>query len=232
MNIGKRLEAIGKLIPPGVSIADIGTDHAYLPTWLAERNLITKAVAGDIAAGPCLAARTTVAMYGLAHKIEVRMGSGLSIIKSGEVDVIIIAGMGAGTMIDILEADMEIAKMACRLILQPMAGAPTLRRWAHANGWFLSEEVLVEEGRHLYEIIVLELGAEDKVSDVAYEVGPRLLDKQVPLLSKQIAKLKSSYHKLLQNMAGSETARQSAKYKEIKKLLMDLEAIDYGRNGK
>ena len=65
MNIGARLEAIGRLVPENVSIADIGTDHAYLPAWLAERGRIKKAVAGDICEGPCAAARNTVAMYGL-----------------------------------------------------------------------------------------------------------------------------------------------------------------------
>ena len=104
MNIGARLEAIGRLVPQNVSIADIGTDHAYLPTWLAERGVIIKAVAGDITEGPCAAARNTVAMYGMNDKVEVRMGNGLSIIEPGETDVIIIAGMGAGTMIEILEA--------------------------------------------------------------------------------------------------------------------------------
>ena len=93
-------------------------------------------------------------------KIEVRMGNGLSIIEPCETDVIIIAGMGAGTMIEILEASLETAQKARKLILQPMAGASSLRRWVNANGWRIDDEVLVEEGRHLYEIIVLERGAE------------------------------------------------------------------------
>ena len=106
MNIGARLEAIGRLVPQNVSIADIGTDHAYLATWLAERGVIIKAVAGDITEGPCAAARNTVAMYGMNDKVEVRMGNGLSIIEPGETDVIIIAGMGAGTMIESQKTDI------------------------------------------------------------------------------------------------------------------------------
>ena len=70
---------------------------------LAERGVIIKAVAGDITEGPCAAARNTVAMYGMNDKVEVRMGNGLSIIEPGETDVIIIAGMGAGTMIETLK---------------------------------------------------------------------------------------------------------------------------------
>lgn len=145
MNIGARLEAIGRLVPQNVSIADIGTDHAYLPTWLAERGVIIKAVAGDITEGPCAAARNTVAMYGMNDKVEVRMGNGLSIIEPGETDVIIIAGMGAGTMIEILEASRDTAKEARKLILQPMAGASSLRRWPMPTAGVLMMKFLLKK---------------------------------------------------------------------------------------
>ena len=214
MNIGARLEAIGRLVPQNVSIADIGTDHAYLPTWLAERGVIIKAVAGDITEGPCAAARNTVAMYGMNDKVEVRMGNGLSIIEPGETDVIIIAGMGAGTMIEILEASRDTAKEARKLILQPMAGASSLRRWANANGWRIDDEVLVEEGRHLYEI------------------GPRLLEQRPPLFKKHFAKVCGQYQKMLLNMCRSAEARQSEKYQEIYTLLQELEGLGDGSYGK
>lgn len=232
MNIGVRLKTIGDYVPSGVSIADIGTDHAYLPAWLAERGIITKAVAGDIAEGPCNAARSTVAMYGLKDKIEVRLGSGLSIVKPGEVDVIVIAGMGASTIIEILEADKQTAQLAKQLILQPMAGAPSLRRWANCNGWRISAEALVEEGKHLYEIMVLERGLEATMADVIYEIGPRLLEQKPPLLKAQFNKLREHYKRLLTNMQRSAEAQQSMKYKEVQKLLLELEALEDGSYGK
>ena len=126
MHLDKRLQAVAALVPEGVSLADIGTDHAYLPVWLWEQGRITRAVAGDIAAGPCRAARNTVAMYGAAGAIEVRQGSGLEVLTPGEVECIAICGMGGSTIISILEASMEIAKDAQRLVLQPMAGAAGL----------------------------------------------------------------------------------------------------------
>lgn len=232
MNIGARLEAIGRLVPRNVSIADIGTDHAYLPAWLAERDLIIKAVAGDITEGPCAAARNTVSLYGLNDKIEVRKGNGLAIIKPGEVDVIIIAGMGAGTMIEILEAEMKTAQEARQLILQPMAGAPSLRRWANSNGWQIEDEMLVEEGRHLYEIMVLKRGYEKAASTVAYEIGPRLFEKRPPLFKKHLAKICGQYQKMLLNMQRSAEARQSAKYQEIQAISQELEGLDDGGYGK
>ena len=107
--------------------------------------MIIKAVAGDITEGPCAAARNTVAMYGMNDKVEVRMGNGLSIIEPGETDVIIIAGMGAGTMIEILEASRDTAKEARKLILQPMAGASSLRRWANATAGVLMMKFLLKK---------------------------------------------------------------------------------------
>ena len=216
MNIGARLEAIGRLVPQNVSIADIGTDHAYLPTWLAERGVIIKAVAGDITEGPCAAARNTVAMYGMNDKVEVRMGNGLSIIEPGETDVIIIAGMGAGTMIEILEASRDTAKEARKLILQPMAGASSLRRWANANGWRIDDEVLVEAAFTALEC----------------EIGPRLLEQRPPLFKKHFAKVCGQYQKMLLNMCRSAEARQSEKYQEIYTLLQELEGLGDGSYGK
>jgi len=81
MNIGARLEAIAALVPQNCVVADIGTDHAYLPVWLMQKGLIKAAIAADIAEGPCRAAQTNIGMYGLKDKIEVRRGSGLTVLK-------------------------------------------------------------------------------------------------------------------------------------------------------
>ena len=129
MHLDKRLQAVASFVPQGAAFADIGTDHAYLPVWLLEKGIIASAIAGDIAAGPCQAARTTVAMHGAAAAISVRQGSGLAVLKPGEVDCIAICGMGGSTISSILAADMPIALSVRRLILQPMAGAAALRRW-------------------------------------------------------------------------------------------------------
>ena len=134
MNIGARLEAIAALVPQNCVVADIGTDHAYLPVWLMQKGLIKAAIAADIAEGPCRAAQTNIGMYGLKDKIEVRRGSGLSVLKTGEADGAVIAGMGGSTIVQILEESPDVAKALKFLIVQPMAGAPGLRRWAKTAG--------------------------------------------------------------------------------------------------
>lgn len=225
MNIGDRLEAIGKLVPQGCVLADIGTDHAYLPVWLLEQGKIARAIAGDIAEGPCLAAKNTVSMHGMKGKVEVRLGSGLKVLQAGEADCIAIAGMGASTMIEILEADMPLAVEAKRLVLQPMAGAASLRKWLCQNGWCIVAEDLVADGRHLYEIIVAERGESASFSDAALEIGPQLMEAKHPLLAQQFAKQINNYKKLLTSMGKSEQARASEKYLAWEKLVQELEVL-------
>lgn len=225
MNIGDRLEAIGKLVPQGCVLADIGTDHAYLPVWLLEQGKIASAIAGDIAEGPCLAAKNTVSMHGMKGKVEVRIGSGLKVLQTGEADCIAIAGMGASTMIEILEADMPLAVEAKRLVLQPMAGAASLRKWLIQNGWHIVAEDLVADGRHLYEIMVAERGESEAFSDAVLEIGPSLIEAKHSLLAQQFARQINNYKKLLANMGKSEQARASEKYIAWEKLVQELEAL-------
>ena len=225
MNIGDRLEAIGKLVPQGCVLADIGTDHAYLPVWLLEQGKIASAIAGDIAEGPCLAAKNTVSMHGMKGKVEVRLGSGLKVLQTGEADCIAIAGMGASTMMEILEADMPLAVEAKRLVLQPMAGAASLRKWLIQNGWHIVAEDLVADGRHLYEIMAVERGESEAFSDAVLEIGPSLIEAKHSLLAKQFARQINNYKKLLANMGKSEQARTSEKYIAWEKLVQELEAL-------
>lgn len=255
MHLDKRLQAVAALVPKGSRFADIGTDHAYLPVWLVEQGLIPSAVAGDIATGPCQAARTTVAMHGAADKIAVRQGSGLAVLAPGEVDCIAICGMGGSTIISILEADKATAQAAQRLVLQPMAGAAALRRYLVEQGWRLVAEDLVEDPPHFYEIICAERagklvdveatlasysGAGDicasaktvstqinsaSYSEAEYLLGPALLQAGHPLLEKQIARQKASLEELLTNMARSERAKASAKYAQTEQLLGEIQAL-------
>lgn len=226
MNIGRRLEVIAENVLENSIFADIGTDHAYLPVWLLQNNKIQCAIAGDIAEGPCLAARTTVSMYGFSKKVTVRKGSGLKVLQKGEADCIAIAGMGGTTIIDILQDDFEIAADIKRMILQPMAGAASLRKWLCGNGWIIVHEELVEDGRHLYEIIVAERGNDNNAySEAELEIGPKLMENRHPLLQKQFAKQINNCRKLLSNMEKSSQAKQSDKYHKVQELLQQLEVL-------
>lgn len=225
MNIGVRLEAIGNLVPKGCSLADVGTDHAYLPVWLLEKGIITHAIAGDIAEGPCRAARSTVAMYGAKDKVDVRLGSGLKVLQPGEVDCVTIAGMGASTMIDIFEESMDVTTSLKYMVLQPMAGAASLRRWLCNHGWQIVAEDLVEDGVHFYEIISVVPGEITQHSEAEYLIGTALIEKGHPLLNKHFKRQIEGLHQLLKKMERSEQAVTTEKYAYTKQLLADTEAL-------
>src|SRR5690554_6840208 len=103
VKLSKRLAMIAGQIPIGDRVADIGSDHAHLPVYLAQQGLIEYAIAGELNEGPFLTACKQVQQANLEHKVSVRHGDGLSVLRANEVDTIVIAGMGGSTMVSILE---------------------------------------------------------------------------------------------------------------------------------
>lgn len=151
-----RLAAVASLVLPGRTVADIGTDHAYLPIALLRSGRAPAAVATDSATGPLAAARRSVAAAGLADAVALRRGWGLEPLTPGEAGTIVIAGMGGYLIRDILAARMDLAAGAERLVLQPMRDAPALRRWLWANGWVLCAERLAQEDDRFYAALAVE----------------------------------------------------------------------------
>ncbi len=107
MKLSKRLATIAALVPPGGRLADIGTDHAYLPVYLVTEGIVPSAVAGEVNEGPFRAAGEALARVGLADRISLRFGDGLAVLAPGEADTAVIAGMGGQTIVDILAARPE-----------------------------------------------------------------------------------------------------------------------------
>ena len=154
--ITPRLEAIIKHVS-GKKIADIGTDHAYIPIYLTENNLADFVIASDINKGPLLIAEDNIKNHGLMKKTETRLGGGLSVLKEGEADTIIIAGMGGILISEILDADINVAKKS-KLILQPMNAQYELRKYLLSHGFKITNEDIAVEGFKVYNIIEAESG--------------------------------------------------------------------------
>ncbi|MCR8631410.1 tRNA (adenine(22)-N(1))-methyltransferase [Paenibacillus radicis (ex Xue et al. 2023)] len=153
LRLSKRLEMIAKQVPEGSRMADIGSDHALLPSYLAERGKISKAVAGEVNLGPYQAAAKQVRDAVLGSLIDVRLGDGLAVIQPGEVDVITIAGMGGALIAAILEAGQDKLAGVSMLILQPNVGESFVRTWLLEHSWVLIREQILEEDGKIYEIL-------------------------------------------------------------------------------
>lgn len=223
MKLKKRLAAIAGKVPLGVRLADIGTDHAYLPIYLVQKGLISAAIAVEVHRGPYLTAKETINSLALEDKISLRFGNGLSVVRPGETDVVVMAGMGAKTIIEILTLNPAATQTIRRLILQPMTASNLLRHWLVEHGWYIKDEALVEEDR-LYEIIVAEQGIAPEIEDVFYDIGPVLWAEKHPLLKKHIVKLIEGYQRILFNLSLSTIPNESGKYKLLRSKLERLEA--------
>ena len=196
-----RLNAAAALVRPGSVLADIGTDHARLPVRLVADGVCPRAIASDIRRGPAEAARRTVQEAGLTDKIQVRLGDGLSPLRSGEAEDIVIAGMGGETILAILEAAPWVKDPGCRFILQPMTRAALLHRWLMENGFAMETEHVVADGTHLYPVLrAVYTGAPCTAGEAAWIIGglsptgtdALYLEKQRQALLKRAAGLQSS----------------------------------------
>lgn len=152
--LNKRLACIAACVPKNSRVVDVGCDHAYLAIELIDRGIACTVVASDIVAGPIAAARKNIQNRALQDKIKLVQANGLQGVQKGEVDCVIIAGMGAGVIIDILEAGQDVIEECNILVLQPMVGIELLRKWLASHSWQIEQEYLIEENGIVYEILV------------------------------------------------------------------------------
>ncbi len=148
-----RLQAVAAQIRRGSRIADIGTDHAYLPVYLVGEGICPSAIASDLREGPLAAAERTVSAAMLSDRIDLRLADGLAAITPDEADDVAIAGMGGETIIAILQAAPDWHTAHHRFVLQPMTRAEDLRAWLLHHGFTIERERLVIDGRHLYPVM-------------------------------------------------------------------------------
>ncbi|NMD71878.1 tRNA (adenine-N(1))-methyltransferase [Bacillus sp. DNRA2] len=180
--LSQRLQAVVKYIPEGFKVADIGSDHAYLPCNVVKRGISPFAIAGEVVKGPFQSAVKQVKLEGLESQISVRMGNGLEVINTGEVDCITICGMGGTLISTILEAGKQKLHSVKRLILQPNVGSKAVRFWLYENGWSLIAEEILEEDGKIYEVLVAEQGdpkfGYNEDLDAGFLFGPYLMKNQ------------------------------------------------------
>lgn len=203
-----RLQAVADYIPPGETVADIGTDHALLPIYLVSRDVSPRVIGVEKAPGPLDAARRAVAESGLDGLIEVRAGDGLAPLHPGEARVLVLAGMGGRTIFAILDAAPAVVRAAQTLVLQPQEPVAPARRWLLQNGWCLADENLVEETGRLYLVIRAVKGeskpAGKQVDDLLLEIGPVLVARKHPLLGRYLAGMVHRYEQVLAGLNRSD----------------------------
>jgi len=186
MLLGNRLKTIASKIDKGFIVADIGTDHAHLPIFLISEGISKKVIATEILPCPYKRAQQNIKKSGYQDFIEIRFGSGFKPIKAGEADVAVIAGMGANTIIDIIEESRETANSFKKLILQPMRYQPKLREYLFTIGYRIVDEDVVQEADKYYEIIVTRRANVTCYDEIDLFVGPVLRHKKTSVIKDYI----------------------------------------------
>ena len=209
IELSPRLAAVGRMVPTGLSLVDVGTDHAYLPAALVQRGQIPFAVAADLRQGPLSRARETVREYGLTGRITFRLCDGLSGIRPEEAGCIAIAGMGGETIAHILSAAPWVRERSVSLVLQPMSSLRDLRLWLQKNGYSIVREELAREGDAIYTVMLVKAGEMAPMTPGELEAGK--LDRDPlrgGLLDKLMAKIQRAADGLEKSrQAGAETRR-------------------------
>ena len=222
--LSQRLERVAAHIPAGARLADIGSDHAYLPVALMRRGAIAAAVAGEVAATPFQAASRTVADNGLRQHITVRLADGLAAIQAGDdITAVSLCGMGGETIRDILDRGKAHLNGRERLILQPNGGEQPLRQWLMDNGYQILHEELLRENRFYYEIIVAERAETMTYTAEQLYFGPL----QMQARSEDfLAKWQRILREKRKTLASLEQARQAVPEQKVQEIVQQVKWID------
>ncbi len=206
LNLNPRLAKIAELIPNCQSLADIGTDHAYIPIYAISTGKAQFAIASDINRGPVERARANVRACGLESKLSLRLGAGLETVAAGEAETIVIAGMGGILISDILENSLRVVRAAEYLILQPMTAVKELREYLCSNSFTIERELLVAEEEKIYNILCVRIGGKTAYSPKELLIGKGLEDTSPELFDRYYAKIEK---KLKVKLAGLKTSMRA-----------------------
>jgi tRNA (adenine22-N1)-methyltransferase len=228
--LSDRLQKVANFIPNGYSLADIGSDHAYLPCFVVKKGIVPFAIAGEVVEGPFQSALRQVKVEELTNKISVRKGNGLEVIESGEVDCITIAGMGGTLISTILEDGKEKLSGVKRLILQPNISAISIREWLKSNDWELVEEEILEEDGKIYEVLVAERGNPERPYQTDCQkrllMGPYLLNGKNLVFQKKWLEEKKNWIRILNQLSSAtETEEIIEKINELKMKIKMVEEV-------
>ena len=232
MELSVRLNEIIYLVDKCNIIADIGTDHGYIPIYLIKNNFCNLAIASDVNLGPKRKAELNISMEGLTEKIHCRLGDGLNTIKPYEVQAVIIAGMGGYLIRDILEERLDVFKSLDYAILQPAQNPEILRKYIYERGFKIIDEKLCFEQNKYYETIKIVYDNKPKIEDsFYYEISKIFIQNKHPLIKDYVKYKLLVYNKIYKEIKdGAETAKKrkvllKLRIDKLKELLLCLQRL-------
>ena len=232
MKLSDRLQLIADEIIAGETMADIGTDHGFLPLYLMESGICPHVIMADISKGSLAKADENCRLAGPGKTYDLRLGDGLDVLKDGEVDVVVIAGMGGLLIRDILDWNVKKSRSIKRYIFQPRNKAGALRYWLYLNGFDIEKESLVREGKYICEILTVRT-AEDVKRNAEYtadfDYPDRLLEWRGSLTEEYLRSKLELENNIYQNILKKsknperEGVKAKSRVEKIRHLLSELE---------
>ena len=221
IKLSARLAAIARLVPSFGGIADVGTDHGYVPVWLAQSGHNGALFATDINNAPLQHAKQTTVEYGQDDKIAFFLCDGLAALNGFDVSTVIIAGMGGESITEILSAAPWTKENGCLLILQPMSKSVHLRKWLFENGYKVLFERLIDDGS-IYEILTAEAGKDAPYSPAELLIGHKQLISSSPLFVNRLNNLIEKSKRAVSGIAASARAEDAARLSDANETLFSL----------
>ncbi len=218
IELSKRLKLVASFVEPGALVADVGTDHGYVPIWLVQEGVAAGGIAMDVNQGPLERAKAHIAACGLSGRIQVRLGDGLSALSGEEADTVIIAGMGGPLIVRILTEGLETARRMKRLILSPQSEIWSVRAFLERNGFVIEDDAMTEEDGKYYTVICAR-SAGGYIGDGTFCVSERkrlewkygkcLLERKDPVLKVFLEQERQKYRKVLDRLDNAEDENDS-----------------------
>ena len=213
IKISNRLLAVASFVTDGNILADVGTDHGYIPIYLMQKERIPKAIAMDINAGPLQRAKEHIDVYGLNDYIETRLSDGVAALVPGEVDTVLIAGMGGGLVMHILEEGKEVCIQAKELVLQPQSELERVRAYLWSNGYVILEEDMVLEDEKFYPMMRVAyqnvIDTESAENQLFCRYGKHLLEQRHVVLGEYLKREEKLYAGILKNLSSTAVSEKT-----------------------
>lgn len=220
-----RLLAVAEMVKDASLVADIGTDHAYVPVYLVLNNIVSGALAMDINEGPLMRAEENIKRFSLNDKIKTRLSDGLIELHDGEADTVIIAGMGGILINNIIERDKKRLTSVKKYILQPMTAIDETRKYLYENGFRIVDEKLAKEDDKIYTVISAVCGEMKAENEIEYYVGKQLIQKRDKFLPDFLNGKIYEYEKALASMQRASGTELDLRKKHFEYLLSEFKKL-------
>lgn len=222
MQLSKRLLAVANLAAAGHCLADVGTDHGYIPIYLIEQGKFDRAIAMDVKQGPLLRAKENRDLHDLEEKMELRLSDGVTALRAGEADTVVIAGMGGALVIKILTEGAKVLRQVDTLILQPQSELYKVREFLQETSYRIEEEhMLVEDGKY-YFMMRVRHGSMEPLTELEKKYGPLLLKEKNPVLREFLEREERKYLEIRDSLSTREGEKSARRLREVEAELNDI----------